>query len=372
MIIIRTPFRFTLGGGGTDLPAYYSRFGGFIFAAGINKYMFINLNRPVVDDLIRIKYTKSETVESRDDIQHEIARAAMEMTGVENSLEIVSMADVPAGTGLGSSSCYAVGLLNAIHTMKREHIPLERLAEEACRLEIDVLKKPIGIQDQYMAAFGGLTVLDIDKDGRVGIRPANVSEETIDDLNKNLLMFYTSTQRDANKILAEQSKGADSNKKNVVENMHYIKDIGLKILAAVESGNITDVGLLFDKHWEYKKKISNKMSSPRFDEIYSIARQNGALGGKISGAGGGGFFVFYVENNHSRFREVMKMQGLREMRYRFDFEGTKVLVNFMDGVRYIEERLDNESNKNRRSRLVAFRLRNKRRLVQTRHSRCRF
>jgi len=333
MIITRTPFRFTLGGGGTDLPAYYSKFGGFVFAAGINKYMFINLNRPVVDDLIRIKYTKSETVERLDQVQHEIAKAAMQMTGFENALEIVSMADVPAGTGLGSSSCYAVGLLNALHTLNRDYIPLENLAEDACCLEIEVLKKPIGKQDQYMAAFGGLTVLNIEKDGRVDVKKANVSQETVDDLNKNLLMFYTDTQRDANHILAEQSKGAGSGKKDVVESMHYIKEIGFKILEAVESGNLTDMGLLFDKHWEYKKKISAKMSNPRFDEIYTIAKQNGALGGKISGAGGGGFFVFYVENNHSRFRQTMKSLGLREMRYRFDFEGTKVLVNFMDGTR---------------------------------------
>ena len=333
MIITRTPFRFTLGGGGTDLPAYYSKYGGFVFAAGINKYMFINLNRPVVDDLIRIKYSKSETVERLDQVQHEIAKAAMQMTGIANALEIVSMADVPAGTGLGSSSCYAVGLLNALHTLNRDYIPLKNLAEDACRLEIVVLKKPIGKQDQYMAAFGGLTILDIGKDGQVRIKKANVSEDTVDDLNKNLLMLYTDTQRDANHILAEQSKGAGSGKKDVVESMHYIKEIGFKILEAVESGNLTDMGLLFDKHWEYKKKISAKMSNPRFDEIYAIAKQNGALGGKISGAGGGGFFVFYVENNHSRFRQTMKSLGLREMRYRFDFEGTKVLVNFMDGTR---------------------------------------
>ena len=332
MIITRTPFRFTLGGGGTDLPAYYSKYGGFIFAAGINKYMFINVNRPVVDDLIRVKYSKSETVERLDQVQHEIARTAMQMAGIENALEIVSMADVPAGTGLGSSSCYAVGLLNALHSLNKDYIPLKDLAEEACRLEIDLLKKPIGKQDQYMAAFGGLTILNIEKDGRVEVKKAGASQETIDDLNKNLLMFYTSTQRDANHILAEQSSGADSGKKDVVESMHFIKDIGFKILAAVESGNITDVGLLFDKHWEYKKKISARMSNPRFDEIYKIAKQNGALGGKISGAGGGGFFVFYVEDNHTRFRQTMKTLGLREMRYRFDFEGTKVLVNFIDGT----------------------------------------
>lgn len=333
MIITRTPFRITLGGGGTDLPAYYSKYGGFIFAVGINKYMFINVNRPVVDDLVRVKYTKSETVSHRDQLQHEIAKAAMEMTGIDNALEIVSMADVPAGTGLGSSSCYAVGLLNALHTLNREYISLKNLAEEACKLEIEILKKPIGKQDQYIATFGGLTILNIGRDGCVEVKKANISLETIDDLNKNLLMFYTSTQRDANHILAEQSKGADSGRKDIVESMHYIKEIGHKILAAVESGNITDVGLLFDKHWEYKKKISTRMSNPIFDEIYITAKQNGALGGKISGAGGGGFFVFYVENNHSKFRQTMKTLGLREMRYRFDFEGTKVLVNFMDGTR---------------------------------------
>lgn len=332
MIITRTPFRVTLGGGGTDLPSYYSKYGGFIFAAGLNKYMFINLNRPIVDDLVRVKYTKSETVAHRDKLQHDIAREAMKIMGIENALEIISMADVPAGTGLGSSSCYAIGLLNALHTLNRNHISLKELAEEACKLEIEILKKPIGKQDQYMAAFGGLTVLEIDKDGKVNVRKANISNDGADDLNRNMLMFYTDTSRSADKILSEQSRGAKEEKKNVVENMHYIKETGHKILEAAESGNITDIGLLFDKHWQYKKRISSKISNSRFDKIYGIAKESGALGGKISGAGGGGFFVFYVEEHHARFRDTMKKIGLREMRYRFDFEGTKVLVNFMDSV----------------------------------------
>ena len=333
MLITRTPMRVTLGGGGTDLPSYYSKYGGALFSAAINKYMFIYLNRPIVDDLIRLKYSKSEIVESVDQVQHEIAREAMRMMGVEKALEIISMADVPAGTGLGSSSCYAVGLLHALHTMKREHIPLQVLAEEACHLEIEKLGKPIGKQDQYMATFGGLTVLDIDKDGKVDVRKADVSDETVDDLNRNLLMFYTHTSRSADKILSEQSRGAREEKKDVVESMHAIKEIGYRILEAVESGNLTDVGLLFDEHWRRKKRISSRMSNPRFNEIYEIAKSNGALGGKISGAGGGGFFAFYVEENHGKFRETMKKLSLREMRYRFDFEGTKVLVNLMDGVR---------------------------------------
>jgi len=331
MIITRTPFRITLGGGGTDLPSYYSKYGGFIFAVGINKYMFINLNRPIVDDLVRVKYSKSEIVSHRNELQHDIAKEAMQMMEIDKALEIVSMADVPAGTGLGSSSCYAVGLLNGLHTMKREYVSLQALAEEACDLEINRLGKPIGKQDQYMAAFGGLTVLEIKKDGNVKVKKAEVPEGIVGDLNRNLLMFYTNTQRDANEILSEQSKGAKEEKKNVVENMHFIKELGYKILDATESGNITDIGFLFDEHWQYKKKISAKMSNPHFDRIYEIAKENGALGGKISGAGGGGFFLFYVEEKHGKFSELMKSLGLREMKYHFDFEGTKVLVNFMDG-----------------------------------------
>lgn len=333
MIITRTPFRITLGGGGTDLPAYYEKYGGFIFAVGIDKYMFISINRPIVDDLVRVKYSKSETVSHRDELQHDIAREAMRLMGIDNALEITSMADIPAGTGLGSSSCYAIGLLNGLHTMKRDYIALKELAEEACRLEIDILKKPIGKQDQYMAAFGGLTVLEIDKDGTVHMRNAKVSNRIIDDLNRNLLMFYTNTSRSAVEILSEQTKGVKEDKREIVESMHYIKELGYKILEAVESDNLTDIGLMFDQHWRYKKRISAQMSNPRFDNIYEIAKENGALGGKISGAGGGGFFLFYVENKQSKFRKKMQELGLREMRYRFDFEGTKVIANFMEVIR---------------------------------------
>lgn len=330
MIITRTPFRITLGGGGTDLPAYYSKYGGFIFAAAINKYMFINLNRPIVDDLVRVKYSKAETVAHRDELEHDIAKEVMRMMEVDRAIEIISMADVPSGTGLGSSSCYAVGLLNGLHTMKRDYVSLQEIAEEACEIEIKRLCKPIGKQDQYMAAFGGLTVLDIGKDGTVKVRKAEISGTTIMDLNRNLLMFYTNTSRDANEILSEQSEGAKEEKKEVVESMHYIKDLGYRILEAAGRGNITDIGLMFDQHWHYKKKISTKMTNPRFDKIYEIAKENGALGGKISGAGGGGFFLFYVEEKQGKFIEQMKRLGLREMRYRFDFEGTKVIANFMD------------------------------------------
>ena len=332
MIITRTPFRITLGGGGTDLPSYYSRYGGFIFAAGLDKYMFINVNRPIVDDLIRVKYSQSELVTHRDQLQHDIAREAMRLAGVERGLEIISMADVPAGTGLGSSSCYAVGLLHALHTMKRQPVSYQQLAEEACRLEIEILGKPIGKQDQYMASFGGLTVLEIAHNGAVEVSRAEVADTTLDDLQRNLLIFYTGTERSSLDILSEQSRGVATAQNVVVDSLHAIKEMGYRILEMIERGNLTDFGLAMDKHWEVKKKLSTRVSNPRFNQIYELAKENGALGGKISGAGGGGFFVFYTENRHNQLRGAMRTAGLREMRYRFDFEGTKVLANLTDGT----------------------------------------
>lgn len=332
MIITRTPFRITLGGGGTDLPAYYSRHGGFIFAAALDKYMFISVNRPVVDDLVRLKYSRSEIVVHRDQVQHEIAREAMRMTGIERGLEITSMADVPAGTGLGSSSCYAVGLLNALHTLLRQPVSYQALAEEACRLEIDLLHKPIGKQDQYIASFGGLTVLEIAREGTVTVSRANVSDSTLDDLQRNLLIFYTGTDRSSLDILSEQSRGAAQPASPVVESLHAIKEMGYRIREYIEEGDLTSFGLLLDQHWQHKKKLSSRVTSPHLDALYQLAKENGALGGKISGAGGGGFFIFYTERDHQKLRNSLRAAGLREMRYRFDFEGTKALVNLMDGT----------------------------------------
>lgn len=330
MIITRTPFRIPLGGGGTDLPSYYSKFGGFIFSAAINKYMFIYINRPMVDDLVRVKYSISETVNSIDEVKHDLVREGCRLHKIYNSIEIISMADVPAGTGLGSSSCYIVGLLNGLHTLKREYISLQELAEEACDVEINVLGKPIGKQDQYLAAFGGLSVLDISKDGEVKVRKAKVSNDTIDEMEKNIFLFYTGVSRDSSEILSLQSKGVENNRKNIVENMHRIKEIGYQVLETLESGDLTKFGHLLHEHWMSKKGISAKMANSRMDHIYEIARENGAMGGKIMGAGGGGFFMFYLEDKHKKFRKAMVREGLREMRYKLDFEGTKVIANFMD------------------------------------------
>ncbi len=330
MIISRTPFRITLGGGGTDLTSYCSRYGGFIFAAALNKYMFINVNRPIVDDFVRVKYSKSEIVNRSHELRHEIAREALRMLGIDRAIEIISMADVPAGTGLGSSSCYAVGLLNALHTLKREPVTLPELAEEACHIEIEVLARPIGKQDQYMATFGGFTCLDIKTDGLVTVRQVPVAQSVLDDLERNLLLFYTGTSRLSMDILSEQSRGATREGTVVVDSLHRIKETGYEILEAIMSGNLTEFGLALDRHWQLKKRMSSKISTPTFDMLYQLAKTQGALGGKISGAGGGGFLALYTESRRQSVRQAMLDAGLREMRYRFDFEGSRIIVNLMD------------------------------------------
>lgn len=331
MIITRTPFRFTLGGGGTDLPSYYSRYGGLIFTAAIDKYMFLNVNRPIVDDLIRVKYTKSETVEHVSQVQHDLARCAMQYTGFENALEVISMADIPAGTGLGSSSCYLVGLLNALFILKREYRSAGELAEIACHLEMEVMQKPIGKQDQYAASYGALPILEIDKEGRVRVRQAKLDLATLDELNRNTLIFYTGKTRSADDILIHQDNSVKEEKKEVTDSLHRIKEIGYETIEAIEAGNLDRFGLLMHEHWENKKRLSAKIADERIHRLYTIGRENGALGGKITGAGGGGFFVFYTNNRHHQLRRAMSSEGLRELHYRFDTEGSKVLVNLSDG-----------------------------------------
>ena len=330
MIITRTPFRITLGGGGTDLPSYYEKYGGFIFSFTLNKYMYINVNRPSVDEFIRVNYSESETVSTVKDLKHNIARACLQKFNINKSIEIASMADIPSGSGLGSSSCYTVGLLNALRCLKRTSSTLSELAEEACEVEINMLKKPMGKQDQYLATYGGFLIMDINTNGKVKIRHAKIDIGVLDDLKRNLLVFYTGRQRTNEKILKEQDNSTKNNKKDVLESLHYIKNSGYKILEIVESGNISELGRMFDEHWLRKKKLSSGVTNKYFDLIYESAKNNGALGGKISGAGGGGFFTFYIEENHQGLRDEMAKQGLLELRYDFDFEGTKILANFMN------------------------------------------
>jgi len=328
MIIVRTPFRLPLGGGGTDLPSYYRKHEGFLVTAAINKYMYINLNVPAIVDKIKINYSKVEIVDVNaiESIRHEIVRETLKYLNVKQPLEIGSMADVSAGTGMGSSSSYTVGLLKALNQMKRRYISVQELAEEACKVEIELIGKPIGKQDQYAAAFGGIICLEIDRQGNVRVNPLNIHDETVDELEHRLLMFYTNIERNADEILGEQSKKAQIDDTVTVTSMHRIKEIGKEIKSALENGDVTGFGKLMHQHWLEKKRISDKMTNAKIDEWYRNAIENGALGGKLMGAGGGGFLVFCTENGkRKQLRHAMEQQGLRYMGFRFDWEGSKVL-----------------------------------------------
>jgi len=327
MILTRTPFRITLGGGGTDLPSFYREYGGFVLAVAIDKYMFLNVNTPIVDDKIRVRYTSSEMVDHVDEVQHTTAREALRHFGIASGIEIVSIADIPSGTGLGSSSSYLVGLLNALHALLQDQATPQKLAEEACHIELEVLKKPIGKQDQYMAAFGGLTLLDIKPDGKVCVTRMDLDIDLVESLEHNILMFYTNEMRDATTILEKQDKATRAKDGTVVRSLREIKDIGLEISDAISKGNLRRFGELLDVHWQSKKRLSEGISNPQIDAWYELAKQNGAIGGKISGAGGGGFLMLYCEENKSRLREVMRAAGLRELKFRFDFEGSKVVFD---------------------------------------------
>jgi D-glycero-alpha-D-manno-heptose-7-phosphate kinase len=332
VIITRTPFRVTLGGGGTDLPSYYEKHGGFVFAMGIDKFMYIMVNPPTMDDMIRLHYSRSETVEHIDQLDHELAREALRFHGIEKKIEISSMADLPAGTGLGSSSAYLVGLLTALHHWRRSYVPLEAVAEEACHIELDVLGKGIGKQDQYLAAFGGLTVLEIEPSGKVHVRAVPLPSGSIYDFVANTHLYYTGTRRSAVEVLREQneamlSKSAPRNGE-VETSLHRIKDLGYRILRAVEDENFDEWGALLDEHWRCKRRMSDKISTGRVDELYEHVRRNyGVLGGKIIGAGGGGFLLLYCPRGHRKLESFMREQGMPRLHYAVEYEGAKVVAN---------------------------------------------
>jgi len=321
--------RITLGGGGTDLPSYYSSYGGFILSAAIDKYVFIYVNRPAADNLIRVKYSRYEEVHSPAQIKHDLVRPALELLGIHDNVEIVSMADVPAGTGLGSSGTYLVCLLTALYELKRRKVPTQDVAEFSCKVEIEMAQHPVGKQDQYLAAFGGITCLDIATDGKVQVEAANISKTTIEDLQSQVMLFYTGLTRSANAILQTQKQDTLREDKTVVESLHFTKELGFRVKEYLEKGELDKFGLLLHKHWENKKRRSGKISNPQIERYYSIARENGVLGGKVIGAGGGGFLMLYCPNGKKgKLRKALISEGLKEMSYSFDFDGAKVLVNF--------------------------------------------
>ena len=325
MIIVRSPLRITLGGGGTDLPSYYRDHEGFLIAAAIDKYVYVTLIKPF-EPGIYLKYSEIERVDGVDAVKHRIFREALKQFSAEaKQIEITALADIPAGTGLGSSGSFTTALLRALHANARSLIHPRELAEQACHIEIDVLQEPIGRQDQYIAAFGGVTCFTFRKDGIVEAAPLNVDEEVRNGLEDNLLMFFTGYSRSASNILQDQDERTKRNELTMIQNLHYVKDLGFRSKQALEGGDLAAFGRLMHEHWQHKRKRGSGMSNPQIDRWYDLGIANGALGGKLIGAGGGGFLLFYAEDK-ARLRHAMRMAGLAEVRFRFDFEGTKVIA----------------------------------------------
>jgi D-glycero-alpha-D-manno-heptose-7-phosphate kinase len=325
MIITRSPLRISLGGGGTDLPSYYRRHSGFLIAAAIDKYVYITLHQTFVQELI-VKYSRMERVHSAAEVQHPIVREVLQMLGIEEpNLEMTSMADIPAGTGLGSSGSFTTALLKALHSHKKNLVHPRELAEQACEIEIGRLGEPIGKQDQYIAAFGGLTCFQFLPNDQVEAWPLKVSTETLYNLEDNLLLFFTGYSRSASSILKEQDEKSRQSEPSMVDNLHFVKELGYQSKDALEAGDLRRFAELMNVHWEHKKQRSGAMSNPDINRWYELAMEHGALGGKLIGAGGGGFLMFYSEEK-TRLRHAMASLGLREVRFRFDFEGTKVVI----------------------------------------------
>jgi D-glycero-alpha-D-manno-heptose-7-phosphate kinase len=324
MIIVRSPLRITLGGGGTDLPSYYREHEGFLVAAAIDRYVYITIHQMFQSGFI-IKYSQLERAERREDIHHPIVREALALTGVTDKVEITSMADIPAGTGLGSSGSFTTALLRALHAHQKTIISTHDLAEQACHIEIERLREPIGKQDQFIAAYGGVTCFRFNKSDTVEVWPAAVSAETLYNLEDGLVMFFTGMARSASAILKDQDDRSKSKDSAIIDNLHYVKDLGIRSLNALETGDLRKFGALMDEHWQHKKKRSGAMSNPEIDKWYELAMRNGALGGKLIGAGGGGFLLFLTEDKKP-VRHALREAGLEEVRIRFDFEGTKTLV----------------------------------------------
>jgi D-glycero-alpha-D-manno-heptose-7-phosphate kinase len=326
MIIARSPLRITFGGGGTDLPSYYRDHGGFLISAAIDKYVYVTVMRPFVPGIF-LKYSKMERVKKASEIEHPIIREAIEMLDFKTpQLEITTLADIPAGTGLGSSGSFTTALIKTLYAHRRKLIHPSELAKIACEIEIDRLGEPIGKQDQYIAAFGGITAFRFNTNDEVDTEPVNIGMDTLFDLEDNLLLFFTGFSRRAGSILKDQDSRTQKSDQDMLNNLHYVKEMGFRSKKALENGNSEEFGEIMNEHWEHKKKRSDGMSNPEINEWYEIAKKNGAIGGKLVGAGGGGFLMFYAKDRN-KLRKTMSKVGLEEVRFRFDFEGTKIIMS---------------------------------------------
>jgi D-glycero-alpha-D-manno-heptose-7-phosphate kinase len=324
MITARSPLRISLGGGGTDLASYYRDHEGYLLSAAIDKYIYVSVMRPFKEG-IYLKYSELENVKDIASVNHPIIREALSLLEFKTpQIEITTLADIPAGTGLGSSGSFTTALLKALFTHRKKHIHQEELAKLACYIEIKKLKEPIGKQDQYIAAFGGISTFQFNKDESVITKPLDISMDTLLDLEENLLLFFTGFSRSASKILLDQKEKSNKDDKDMLDNLHYVKDLGYRSKNALESGKLNAYGEIMHEHWENKKRRSKGMSNPEIDTWYQAALNNGAIGGKVVGAGGGGFLMF-MANDRDKLRNEMKLQGLEEVRFKFDFEGTKII-----------------------------------------------
>ena len=326
MIIVRSPLRISLGGGGTDLASYYEKHEGFLLAAAIDKYVYVSVTRPFIEGIF-LKYSKLERVKKISDVQHPIIRESLKLLNFKTpQIEITALADIPSGTGLGSSGSFTTALLKALHAHRRRHLNADRLAELACHVEIDRLKEPIGKQDQYIAAMGGITCFNFEKNHKVTAKTLNIDVDTTHQLEDNLLLFFTGYSRSASAILKDQKDKSKSNDEEMLNNLHFVKELGYRSKVALENGNTEAFGELLHEHWENKKLRSGGMSNQKIDIYYNIALKNGAIGGKLVGAGGGGFLMF-MAHDRNKLRRAMADLGLEEVRFKFDFEGTKVLAS---------------------------------------------
>lgn len=326
MIITRSPLRITLGGGGTDLPSYYRQHEGFLIAGAIDRYVYVNINRPFIEGIF-LKYSAHESVKDVGSIKHALIREALAMQNLRTpQIEITTLADIPAGTGLGSSGSFTTALLKALYAHRKHHIHPEELAELACHIEIDRLGEPIGKQDQYIAAVGGVTCFTFHKDNKVTAAPLGISMNTLFDLEDNLLLFFTGFARSASSILKDQDVRSQQSDTEMLRNLHYVKELGYRSKDALVAGNTTLFGELMHEHWEHKKQRSGGMSNTKIDEWYALGMKHGAVGGKLVGAGGGGFLMFYA-HDRNKLRKALACAGLEEVRFKFDFEGAKVVMS---------------------------------------------
>lgn len=326
MIITRSPLRISLGGGGTDLPSYYEKFGGFLIAAAIDRYVYVTINRPFGPG-IRLKYSDIENVDTVEEVRHPILREALRMMHLRTpQIEITTLAEIPSGTGLGSSGSFTTALVKALYAHRRRLLHSSEVARLACEIEIERLHEPVGKQDQYIAAYGGVTCFEFHPDGSVSAQPLSIGMDTLFELEDNLLLFFTGFSRSAGSLLQDQKTRSEVADPEMIDNLHYVKDLGYRSQRVLEAGRCHEFGELLHEHWEHKKRRSKGMSNPKIDEWYELGRRSGAIGGKLVGAGGGGFLLFYAEDRKN-LRQAMKDAGLEEVRFRFDFEGTKVLMS---------------------------------------------